>query len=132
MVTTRDQAVMIIDKDEASLWYAPVPSNYPAVTYLSPLVLDRRLVIAAGIDGTLAACEAQTGELVWQHNGPGLAAGPLQRGDRIHAVRDNGELMTVSIEEGDLLATRSLGAGVVAAWQESGVIAGYTATKFWR
>ena len=76
MVTTRDQAVMVIDKDEASLWYAPVPSNYPAVTYLSPLVLDRRLVIAAGIDGTLAACEAQTGELVWQHNGQGL---PLAR-----------------------------------------------------
>ena len=38
--------------------------------------------------------------------------------------------MTVSIEEGDLLATRSLGAGVVAAWQESGVIAGYTQPNF--
>ena len=131
-ITTRDQAVITIVGDQSELWFAPRPSNYHAVTYVSPLVLDRRVVITAGLNGSVAAGDAASGELMWQHRGASFVEGPLMRNDRIHVVRQDGQMQTISIEDGDLLASRSLGAPVVAAWRELGAIAGYTRTKFWR
>ena len=110
LVTTRDQAVLAIDGDQINSWYAPVATNFPVISYVSPLVIDRRVIVAGGIDGRLAAGDATSGDVLWEHAGARFAHAPVINQTQVSVTRVDGSLLTVAIEEGDIISSRSVGA----------------------
>jgi len=109
----------------------PAPTDHPLLSYRSPLVVDRELLIVAGNDGRLYAVDQATARPLWQGGaGATFACAPILVGDLILTVRMDGRLEAVRVEDG-VTTSASLGEPVVAAWSDGSVLGGLSAGQSW-
>lgn len=112
----------------------PAGSDFPPLVHRSEFVLDRELWIVADIEGRLVAGDGGSGAVLWRSEaGAPWAGPPLLAGDgRVLAARADGRLGAWRAEDGRQLSAAALGAPVLAAWAEDGILVGATATEGWR
>jgi hypothetical protein len=102
----------------------------PLARYVSPLVLDREVLVVAGLDQRLAASDNLDKPRLWTgETGAPFACAPQVVGDGVLGLRRDGKGEIYACDTGRLLASIDLGEPVVAAWREDGAIVGYTAKR---
>ena len=131
LLATRDQMALSATLVEGKRGVRRIPlagrTDFPLVFFHSSLIVDRRLLIIAGLDGILHATDdrdLQAGG--W--SGPGGApflCSPVLSGDVVLAIRKDGTIDRVQAEDGKNLAGETLGGAVVAAWPTAKGFAGY-------
>lgn len=110
----------------------PVATDYAPIAYKSPLVVDRDLLVIAGMDGRLHAVQRGTTALVWQSpGGAAFACAPQLVGESLLVARRDGRLESYRIEDGLAEANAALEQAVLAAWPVAGGIGGITAGRAW-
>ena len=110
----------------------PVATDYAPIAYKSPLVVDRDLLVIAGMDGRLHAVQRGTTALVWQSpGGAAFACAPQLVGESLLVARRDGRLESYRIEDGLAESSAALDQPALAAWQTTGGIAGITAGRAW-
>lgn len=131
-IATRDRFALRIAGQQATRVPLPTASDGALLSYRSTVILDRRFLICAGVDGTLAASDPDTPGAGWISPTGAPFAGPLCLLDEVVlAVRRDGEVLALQVDRGDPLGHEYLGEPVVSAWKTSTGLAGITATKAW-
>ncbi len=132
LLATRDQVALVISglNDKPVVHRVPLAgrTDFPIALYRSTLIVDRRELIVAGLDGVVHATDERDSQNTWQ--GPGGAAfvcGPKVLGDVVLTVRKDGTINRLQADDGKVLSGESLGVAVVAAWTTAKGISGYTA-----
>jgi hypothetical protein len=107
-------------------------TDFALAVYTSQVIVSRRFLIAAGLDGVLHASDEHNPTAFWNGaSGEPFAGPPSLIGDRVLAVRRDGTIEVYQADDGRLIARRDLGAAVVAMWPTDGGLAGLTATTAW-
>ncbi len=110
----------------------PVASDFPLLTYKSPLVLDRELLVIAGNDGRLYAVQRGTTTTLWQsQGGAAFASAPQLLGESILLARRDGRLESYRIEDGQLEHSAALEQPVLSSWSTPNGLAGLTSGRAW-
>lgn len=110
----------------------PVATDHAPIAYRSPLVVDRDLLVIAGMDGRLHAVQRGTTALVWQSpGGAAFACAPQLVGESLLVARRDGRLESYRIEDGLAEASTVLDQAVLAAWPSASGIGGITASRAW-
>jgi hypothetical protein len=110
----------------------PAATDYAPIAYKSPLVVDRDLLVIAGMDGRLHAVQRGTTALVWQSpGGAAFACAPQLVGESLLVARRDGRLESYRIEDGLAEASMALDQAVLAAWPTASGIGGMTAGRAW-
>ena len=110
----------------------PVATDYAPIAYKSPLVVDRDLLVIAGMDGRLHAVQRGTTALVWQSPGGAAFAGaPQLVGESLLVARRDGRLESYRIEDGLAESTAVLDQPVLSAWPTAVGLGGITASRAW-
>ena len=129
-VTTRDRIALRIDGEEIQRLPLAAESNHALASYVSPLVLDREVLVVAGIDHRLAASDTLESPQLWFSNpGAPFACSPLVVGDGVLGLRRDGTGIVIACDTGSQIGTIAIGEAVVAAWRGDGAIVGYTPTR---
>ena len=130
LLATRERLAVRLDGAGGRL-SLPAPTDHQLLYYRSPLVLDRELLIVAGNDGRLHAIEQGTSRPLWQGvSGAAFACAPILVGDLILAVRTDGRLDAVRVEDG-VTTSVSIGEAVVSAWSDGPLLGGLTVGRSW-
>jgi hypothetical protein len=130
LLATRERLAVRLDGGGGRL-SLPAPTDHHLLSYRSPLVLDRELLIVAGNDGRLHAVDQGTSRPLWQGGtGAAFACAPILAGDLILAVRTDGRLDAVRVEDG-VTTSVSIGEPVVSAWSDGPLLGGLTAGRSW-
>jgi hypothetical protein len=110
----------------------PVATDHAPLAYKSPLVVDRDLLIIAGLDGRLQAVQRGTTALVWQSpGGAAFACAPQLVGESLFVARRDGRLESYRVEDGLPERSANLEHPILAAWPADGGIGGLTAGRAW-
>ncbi len=109
----------------------PVSSDLPVAIHRSAVVVDRSLIIVAGLDGTLAASDLRDQHLLWRTpTGAPFVTGPMLLEDRVMIARRDGHVAMLTGDDGIELATANLEEPIVAAWVSANGIAGVSSSTF--
>jgi len=126
-VTTRDQIALRIEGGAVTRLPLAAETNLPLARYASPLVLDREVLVVAGLDQRLAASDNLDKPRLWTGAvGAPFACAPQVVGDGVLGLRRDGTGEVYACDTGRLLSSIDLGEPVVAAWREDGSIVAYT------
>jgi hypothetical protein len=107
----------------------PVATDLPVASHRSAVIVDRHLLVVAGLDGVLAAGDPRDPRTGWRsERGARFVCGPRLLGDHVLTAREDGRLDRISIDDGRGLGTTSLGAPLIAAWPTATGLGGATAT----
>ena len=110
----------------------PVPTDHAPLAYNSPLVVDRDLLIVAGLDGRLHAVQRGTTAQVWlSPGGAAFACAPMLVGESILVARRDGRLESYRVEDGLAESGANLGQPILASWPAEGGLGGLTADRAW-
>ena len=132
-VVTRERYALRIAGAVSERLIQPVGSDFEPVRYVSPNILDREVLIVSGRNGRLVGADVLKPETPWQSaNGAAFAGSPVLVEDRVLAVREDGNLVSLVADNGDLLGEAELGNPVLAAWSGGDAIEGYTSTHWFR
>ncbi len=107
-------------------------TDLPLLAYTSELIVGRRFIILAGMDGALHASDDRTPLAAW-HGAPGaaFAHGPVLSGDRVLAVRSDGTVEVHLPDDGKLVTRHALGSEVQSAWEAKDGLHVLTRTTHW-
>ena len=136
LLATRDQVALQITRPAggpATCHRVPLAGRSDAgiAVHRSSLIVDRRFLIIAGLDGALHATDDRDVGATWKGpSGAPFRSGPKLLGDVVAAVRKDGVIERLQADDGSALAAEKLGSPVVAAWSTDKGLAGYTALEF--
>jgi hypothetical protein len=103
------------------------------IDYTSELIVGRRFLIVAGLDGALHAGDERNPLAAW--HGPGGAAfahQPVLRGDRVLALRGDGTIEVHLADDGTPVGRHRLDGEVLGAWHDAQGLHAVTRTSHWR
>ena len=135
LLATRDQVALLITRPPGGV---PTSRRVPLIgrsdtaiaIHRSALIVDRRFLIIAGLDGALHATDDRDLDATWKGPvGAPFRSGPKLMSDVVAAVRRDGVIERLQADDGRVLASEDLGAPVVAAWCTDQGLAGYTALE---
>ena len=87
------------------------------IDYTSELIVGRRFIILAGLDGALHASDDRTPLAAWHGpQGAPLVLGPVLREDRVLGVRTDGTIDVLLPDDGKQVARFTLDGPVMSAW----------------
>ena len=134
LLSTRDQVALSIDGKIAVPTVRRVSVNgrtdFSLLAHKSSLIVDRRFLIVAGLDGAVHATDDHDTLINW--TGPAGAkfiCAPVLVDDVLLAVRQDGTIERLQADDGKALSGESLGVPVVAAWVTAKGLAGYTVNE---
>jgi len=128
MLATRERLAIRLPSNERIA--LPAGSDFPLLSYRSPLVIGRDLLIVATSDGRLLGAQRGTAVLTWQTAGSSLyAAEAVLIGEHILTVRRDGRLESTRAEDGGIENVAKLDGPVLAAWPTATGLAGLTAAR---
>ena len=130
LIPTRDLIAMSVTGSDVVRMPLAVRTDMAVAVYRSQLVVDRTVLIAGSPEGLVAAATTSSG-IAWQQPGARLATAPHLVGELVLVARTDGALSTITADDGQVAASATLGAPLLAAWPESGALAGLTATESW-
>jgi hypothetical protein len=108
-------------------------TDFAIAIFPSQLVLGRRLLIVAGMDGVLHASDERSADSAWNGiSGEAFAAPPRLLGDQVMVVRRNGRIEVYQADDGKVAAQYELGAATIAVWETAEGLAGLTADFAWK
>lgn len=125
---TRDQVAISVT--DAGIQRVPLAgrTDFAVAVHRSALIVDRRYLIIAGLDGAVHATDDRDPQVAWKGpSGAPFVSGPRVLGDVVVAVRKDGTIERLQADDGGSLTPESLGVPVVAAWSTATGLAGYTA-----
>ena len=136
LLATRDQVALLITRragEPEACQRVPLVgrSDEAIAVHGSTLIVDRRFLIIAGLDGALHATDDRNLVATWK--GPAGApfrSAPKLLGDVVAAVRQDGVIERLQADDGSILASEQLDSPVVAAWCTDKGLAGYTSQEF--
>ena len=107
-------------------------TDLPLVAYTSELIVGRRFIVLAGIDGALHASDDRNPLATW-HGNPGAAfvLGPVLRGDRVLIARTNGIIDVHAADDGKLAISHTLDGEILSAWEAQDGLHCLTPTAHW-
>jgi PEGA domain len=107
-------------------------TDLPLVAYTSELIVGRRFIILAGIDGALHASDDRNPLAAWHGNqGSTFVLGPVLRGDRVLIARASGVIDVHLADDGKLAASHTLDGEVLSAWEAKDGLHCLTRTSHW-
>jgi len=131
-LATREGFAVRIAGDRRERLALPGNTDFPPLSYRSPLVLDRRFLVVAGIDGALHASDPRDPNGGWHATrGTAFVAPPVLIGDHILTARGDGTLGAALVDGGATVRTVSLGAPLLSAWSTATGLAGLTRETAW-
>jgi len=130
---TREGIVIRIGNKAIERLAIPARSDLAITTYESELVVGRRYLITAGLDGVLYASDENTSVAVWKGpQGSPFIYPPVIMSDRIIVARANGVIESYLPDDGKLVDQQQLDGPLLSAWYENGVLNAITYTSYWR
>lgn len=130
LLATRERVALQVGGTTPTRVALPVGTDLAPLHFVSQVVVDRELTVIAGRDGRLYAIDA-AGRSIWQGEAGAAFSGMLLVGEEILAVRADGRLDAVRIEDGVVARSESAGGQILAAWAEPGIQRGMTADRVW-
>ena len=134
LLGTRDQvALAIVGKDEALAVHRVSVNgrtDFAVSAHKSSLIMDRRYLVIAGLDGAIHATDDHDPAINWAGpSGAKFLCAPAMIGDVVVSVRQDGTIERLQADDGKALSGESLGIPVVAAWVTAKGLAGYTVNE---
>ncbi len=131
LLATRDQVALAITGKDDALAVHRVSltgrTDFPMSVHKSSLIVDRRFLVIAGLDGMIHATDDRDPTITWAGpSGVKFLCAPVTLGDVIVAIRKDGTIERLQADDGKILTGESLGVPVIAAWVTAKGIAGYT------
>ena len=135
LLSTRDQVALSIDHKDATPTAHRVSVNgrtdFSLLAHKSALIVDRRYLIVAGLDGAVHATDDHDTAINWTGpSGAKFMCAPALVGDVLLTARQDGTIERLQADDGKALSGESLGVSVVAAWVTPKGLAGYTLNDF--
>ena len=134
LLATRDQLALVVSGLDTKPTVRRVSlsgrTDFPLALHRSSLIVDRRMLLIAGLDGAVHATDERDSQNTWK--GPAGApflCGPKVLGDTVLTVRKDGTIERLQADDGKMLSNEALGTSVVAAWTTAAGLAGYTANE---
>ncbi len=107
-------------------------TDLPLVAYTSELIVGRRFVILAGIDGALHASDDRNPLAAWHgKQGTAFVLGPILRDNRVLIARTSGQIDVHLADDGKLAASHTLDGEVLSAWEAKDGLHCLTPTSHW-
>ncbi|MEK7411788.1 MAG: hypothetical protein AAB263_00555, partial [Planctomycetota bacterium] len=132
LLTTRERLAVRSDGKETQRFPLPVASDWVPLSYRSPLVLDRELLMVPGLDGRIWAIDRTDSRQLWRSPvGAPFAAQVILQGDMLLAAHSDGRLERLRAEDGHLEQVDTLSGPILAAWHDAGGLSGVCATQRW-
>jgi hypothetical protein len=92
-------------------------TDLPLADYTSELIVGRRFIVLAGLDGAMHASDHRTPLAAWHGpQGAPFIIGPVLRDDRILGVRSDGTIDILLPDDGKHVVRHSLDGPVLSAW----------------
>jgi hypothetical protein len=111
----------------------PAKSDLAIATYESELIVGRRYVITAGLDGVLYTSDETTSLVVWKgKQGAPFICAPIVLGDQIVIARANGVIESYLPDDGSLVEQLQCDGPLLSAWFGEGVLHGITYSNYYR
>ena len=134
LLATRDQIALVITGLDTQPTVRRVSlsgrTDYPLALHRSTLIVDRRMLLIAGLDGAMHATDERDSQNTWKGpTGAPFLCGPKVLGDIVLTVRKDGIIERLQADDGKVLSNESLGTAVVTAWTTAKGLAGYTANE---
>ncbi len=132
LLATRERLALRLDGATVERIPLPVATDFAPLSYRSPLIVDRELLIIAGADGRLHAVQRGTTTTIWEGQpGASFACAPVLVGESVLVARRDGRLERLHVENGAPDVGGALDQPVVAAWTTPTGIAGLTTSRAW-
>jgi hypothetical protein len=107
-------------------------TDLPIIDYTSELIVGRRFIILAGMDGALHASDDRNPLAAWHGSvGATFIHAPVLVSDRILAVRTDGLVEVYLPDDGKMVAKHALDGEVLSAWQSKDGLHCVTRTSHW-
>lgn len=134
LFATRDQVALVISDYGTKPVVRRVPltgrSDFPIALHRSSLIVDRRTLLIAGIDGAVHATDERNAQNTWAGpTGAPFLCGPKVLGDTVLTLRKDGVIERLQADDGKVLNGESLGVPLVAGWVTATGVAGYSANE---
>lgn len=108
-------------------------TDLPLIDYTSELIVGRRFIILAGIDGALHASDERTPLAAWHgQQGAPFVIGPVLHDDRVLGVRNDGTIEVLLPDDGKPAARHRLDGPILSAWSAADGLHCITRTSHWR
>lgn len=102
------------------------------VDYASELIVGRRFIILAGLDGALHAADDRTPLAAWHGpQGTAFALSPVISNDRVLGARVDGTIDVYLPDDGKLVARHVLDGQLLSAWRAADGLHAVTGTSHW-
>ncbi len=100
--------------------------------YTSELIVGRRFIILAGLDGALHASDERNPLATWHGpQGAPFAHGPILRGDRVLGVRTTGIIDVHLADDGKRIASHTLDGEILSCWAAQNGVHCLTHSSHW-
>lgn len=129
---TREAIAIRVGKNGVERLAIAGRTDLPLIDYASELIVGRRFIILAGLDGALHASDDRTPLAAW--HGPQGAAfvhGPALHDDRILAARVDGSVDIHLPDDGKLVARHTLDGEILSAWKDADGLHCVTRLSHW-
>ena len=136
LLATRDQIALVVTGLDSKPTVRRVSlagrTDFPLAFHRSSLIVDRRMLLIAGLDGSVHATDEHDSQNTWQGpTGAPFLCGPKVLGDTVLTVRKDGTIERLQADDGKMLSNEALGTAAVTAWTTATGIAGYTANELY-
>jgi hypothetical protein len=134
LLATRDNLALVISGLDGKPAVRRVPlsgrTDFPLALHRSTLIVDRRMLLIAGLDGVIHATDDHDAQNTWKGpSGAAFLCAPKVIGDTVLAVRKDGTIERLQADDGKALSNEVVGAPLVAAWTTATGVAGYTSAE---
>lgn len=129
-VTSRDRLALALRPGSVDRLPLAAPSDHALARYVSPVVIDRAVLIVAGTDGRPAASDNLDAPRLWRGRpGARFATAPTIVDDSVLFVRVDGSGESYACDTGEQRAQLDLDEPVVDAWPADGHLVAVTPTR---
>ena len=134
LLATRDQIALVVTGFDSKPTVRRVSlagrTDFPLAFHRSSLIVDRRMLLIAGLDGAVHATDEHDSQNTWKGpTGAPFLCGPKVLGDTVLTVRKDGTIERLQADDGKMLSNEALGTSAVTAWTTGTGVAGYTANE---
>jgi hypothetical protein len=134
LLATRDNLALVVSDLDSTPTVRRMPlsgrTDFPLALHRSSLIVDRRMLLIAGLDGVIHATDDHDAQKTWKGpSGAAFLCGPKVIGDTVLAVRKDGTIERLQADDGKVLSNELVGVPLVAAWTTATGVAGYTASE---
>jgi len=132
LIATRDRLILRLGKRGVERLPVAERSDRAVAAYRSRLVLNRRWLVIAGLDGALHASDDRDQSARWDSPaGAPFAADPVAVGEHVLTLRSDGSLESWQGDNGTLVRRTRLAEPALTAWVTATGLAGYSGKTAW-